>query len=97
MVLSLSVGICLFCKTTGAIDSTQNKRNEQSTRTTKNTYCDTKSLFITGWSKLLDQDVHVLNWLQYPYSLDAKTRLAFPPLEGTTDQGTISYGFSSTS
>lgn len=66
MVSSFGVGICLFCKTTAAIYSTHKKRNKQNTKTIENTYGDTKSLFNAGWNKLLDQDVYVLNWFQYP-------------------------------
>lgn len=54
MVLPVSVGICLFCKATAAIDSTHIQRNRESTRMTEDACDDTKSLFVEVWSKLLD-------------------------------------------
>jgi len=52
--MPLGVDICLFSKTAAAIDSTHIRRNKKSTRTTGDACDDIKSLFVAGWSELLD-------------------------------------------
>lgn len=86
-VVSFGIGTWLVCKITAVTDSTHEKRNRQSTRTIENTYVDTKSLFITGWNKLLDQVVFVPNELQYSYYLDTKTDLDFFSSRGNSRSG----------
>lgn len=52
--MPLGVGICLFSKTAAASESTRITRNKRSARTTGDACDDIKSLFVAGWSELLD-------------------------------------------